>query len=515
MSSPPHYDDYSPSGSQPRSDREIPSFDDHKYKRRRIEIKNISPQRHMADPAHTPNNSVPTPVPSSGNFFGNVLHGIPPLMHPGIFMEEDAALEYLASGSGFAQDLRSIDSPFHYQNFLSTAQPLRPPNLTSYPFPPFRQDSAAIPARPLHGNIFPGSRESDERLRESQGRWAESPRNVTTTSPYHFPVEWSQCAPPPPLPSFTQIVPENVAVGPRRSPPSSAASPQKPPTMLILTRATAESIKALEDHKRECPACQLEFEPDHFVAVITCCDTPMHATCLSAWVNSATYSKSKSCMKCRRTIDARRMLNNVVPPVSDKTWDEGVELNAPESLKGDAKIELNVSAKPDRARIRRIGTSMYYPTYRSGRPPSTLPDALSPDTRNAFLQLREEQMRMFDEMRHRSRMAFTETNRANQDDLGANRALLEAKVRGDAVDLTPLIRRCEKTKLARDKAREAYEKIQKELERMSRTHTHRLSTMLDDYWMEKYRSGRSADDEPARSVPLRVVNGEPSDTRSP
>ncbi|KIX96067.1 uncharacterized protein Z520_08322 [Fonsecaea multimorphosa CBS 102226] len=509
MSSPPHYDDYSPSGSQARSERENSSSDDHKYKRRRVEFRS-TPHRHMADPSQSPNNSAPTSVPASGDSFGTRFHGMPPFMYRGIFMEEDAALEYLASGSGFAQDLRGIDSPFTYQNYPPTGQPPRPVNLTSYPCPPgLRQESGVDLVRPLPENIFHDHRESDERLGESQGFLVEPSRSVTAAA-FGYSVDWSQSSPfPPPVPAST-------AVSPRREPPSSAAAnPQKPPTMLILTRATTESIEALEEHKKECPACQLEFEQDNFMAVITCCDTPMHATCLSAWVNSVTYSKSKACMKCRRTIDARRMLNNVVPPVTDKSWDEGVEFNAPESLKGDAKIELNVSAKPERARMRRFGNSMYYPSYRSVRASFAVPDTLNPETRNAVLQLRDEQLRMTDEMRHRTRVALTECNRANQDDLGANRALLEAQVRGEPGDLTPLIRRCEKTKLARDKAREAYQKIQLESETMARTHANRLSTMLDEYWVEQYRASRSAEDEPARSVPLRVVNGEPSDTRSP
>ncbi|KIW30346.1 uncharacterized protein PV07_06096 [Cladophialophora immunda] len=507
MSSPPHYD-YNPSGSQARSGRETSSSDDHKYKRRRIDLKS-APHRHMAGPSQPPNGSVPTSVPSSGDFFGDNFPGIPPLMHAGIFMEEDAALEYLSSGSGFAQDLRGFDSPFNYQNLLPTNQPPRPVNLTSYPCPPgFRQDSGVDFARPLPGNIFHDHRESDERLRQSQGYLAE-PSSSVAAAPFGYPVEWGQSS------SFVQQFPRGTAVSPRREPPSSAASPQKPPILLFLTRATKESIEALEEHKRECPACQLEFEQDHFMAVMTCCDTPMHATCLSAWVNSATYSKSKACMKCRRTIDARRMLNNVVPPVNDKSWDEGVEFNAPESVKGDTKIELNVSAKPERSRMRRCGNSMYYPSYRSGRTSFTVPETLSPETRNVVLQVHEEQMRMTDEMRHRNRVACTESNRANQEDISANRALLEAQVRGDPVDLTPFIRRCEKTKLARDKAREAYQRVQLELETMSRSHSHRLSTMLDEYCMERCRVRRSGEEGPARSVPLRVVNGEPSDAQSP
>ncbi|OAP62275.1 hypothetical protein AYL99_04478 [Fonsecaea erecta] len=543
MSSLPHYNDYRPSGSQPRSDRATSSSDDHQYKRRRVDFENTT-HRHMADPSHpssapaptsaptsTPS-SASTSVPTSGNFIGTNLPGIAPLMNSGIFMAEDAALEYLNSRSGFAQDLRGIDSPFSY---LPAGQPPRAADLSAHLYPNAgRQESGFANARLPTGNIFHDPRElgersrelsarirvseqrlresserlreSSERLRESQHLAGEPPRSVTA-SHFGYSVDWTRSP---------QQSPAGEPLSSHWEPPSSAASPQKPPIMLVLSRATAEGIEALEDHKRECPACQLEFEQDHFMAVITCCDTAMHATCLSAWVNSVTYSKSKACMKCRRSIDARRILNNVVPPVNDKTWDEGVEFNAPESLKGDAKIELNISAKPERARMRRFGHPAYYPGFRSGRSTFALPDTLGPEARSAVLQYQEVQMRITDEVRLRSHAAYTACTRANQDDISANRALLEAQVRGEVSDLTPLVQRCETTRLAREKAREVYHKTQLELEAVSRTRPHRLHPVIDDtYWVNRYGDGRSAEDEPARNPTLYVVTGESFDPQSP
>ncbi|OAG38951.1 hypothetical protein AYO21_06829 [Fonsecaea monophora] len=508
MSSPPHRDGYNPSGPQARSDREVPSPEDYKYKRRRIEFQR-SARRHMAEYSPIPpRNSVPTSVPSSRDLLATSLQETPRLMQPGVFMEEDAALEYLASGSGFAQDLRGVDPPFAYQNLAPTGQHQRPVNMSSFVYQPaLSPDLEFALVRPLEESIFHHHRESDERLREPPGHSVESSTSLTANS-FGYPVDWPQSAAFPPRPVAT------TSVSSGQGPPSSATDSQKPPIMLILTRATTEDIEALESHKKECPACQLEFEKDHFMAVITCCNTPIHATCLSAWVNSVTYSKSKACMKCRRTIDARRMLNNVVPPVTDKSWDEGVEFKAPESLKGDAKIELNVSAKPERSRMRRVGGSMYYANYRSARSFLALPEALSPETRSAVLQLREERIRQSDELRNQSRVASSDCNRANHEDIAANSALLEAQLRGELADLTPLIRRCEKTKLAREKARETYDKVKLALDTMDRTYQHRLNSMFDER-TERYRASRRAEDEPARSAPFRVVNGEPSDEISP
>ncbi len=281
--------------------------------------------------------------------------------------------------------------------------------------------------------------------------------------------------------------------------------------MLILSRATTESIEALDEHKRECPACQLEFETDNFVAVITCCETAMHAACLSAWVNSQTYSKSKACMKCRRTIDARRMLNNVVPPVSDKSWDESPEFNAPEALKGDAKIELNVTARPERDRpsYRRMRGSEYYASYRSRQTPS-LPEHVSPETKRAMTKLRYEQLQEIDDLRRHVSAAYTESTRAFDEDLIAHRVLADAQSeigRGVAVDLDPLIRRCEETKCAKEKARETYQKKQIEMESMQRVPSHRFTFKIEEAWVEQCRARVAAD--AAASSPPPVTEGQP------
>ncbi|KIX07048.1 uncharacterized protein Z518_05025 [Rhinocladiella mackenziei CBS 650.93] len=505
MSSPSYYHDYSPPGSQDRSDREIPS-DDHKFKRRRLEG-DSSPQGNMANASRPPNIPVSTSASHYPHVYGPPGESFTHMpMNAGALWEEDAALEYLASGTGFAQDLRTVVPPLPYtynlQSLAMGSRPPRLPELTSHPAHPPSRQHQTIPSgfRPLPDDFFQhvqlGSF-SDERLREFAGHMTNSARYMMASQISRNAFFSHDQNRTPPIPN--QGTNENLLR--RRSPPTVGPS-GRPTVMLILSRATSESIEALDEHKRECPACQLEFEPDNFMAVITCCDTAMHATCLSAWVNSGTYNKSRTCMKCRRGIDARRVLNNVVPPVSDKNWDEVAEFNAPESLKGDAKIELNVSARPDRASYRRMRES-YYSNFRARQPALPLPDQVSADGRRAIARLRQEQMVESDEMRHRVRAAFAESNKAFEDDDIANRTLNEARDevhRGVSIDLGPLIRRCEETKLAKEKANEAYRKAHNDSEALQRSHSQRLAIVIDGALAGRYGLPRPTGDELARSI---------------
>ena len=453
-------------------------------------------------------------MPTMGSY-----HGIPypvsadsfthTTMNPGAFWEEEGALEYLASSNGFAQDLRNFIPQFsHYyspHNGPFAIQPPRPPELTSHPShaPPQQLSPSFSPAgyRSVPDEFFQqfaASSMSDERGREVAGHMADSSRFMAaqmarTTFFSHDPSRM------PHAPSYSMTEPSPV----RREPP--APVPGRSVIMLILSRATAESIKALVEHKKECPACQLELEPDNFMAVITCCDTAMHATCLSAWVNSQTYSKSKTCMKCRRSIDARRLLNNVVPPVSDKNWDEGAELNAPESLKGDAKIELNVSAKPDRGHYNRRMRNAYS-SYRSRPANLPLPDQLSPDARRAIVRLRQEQVAEFDAFKRRIRSAYMTSSKASEDEILANRRLSDARAevsRGTVLDLNIFQRRYEETKLAKEKATDEYKSLQRELELLQRSHTHRLNALIHEAMTERCHA-RAPEDERPRTLPPSV-----------
>ena len=195
---------------------------------------------------------------------------------------------------------------------------------------------------------------------------------------------------------------------------------------LSLSRANDQSIGDLPEHKRECPACQLEFEPDNYLAVISCCGTAMHATCFSAWVNSQTYSKTKVCMKCRKAIDARRALNNVVPPVTDKSWDEGVDFDAPPHVLGDAKTEIDISGRND-AMYRRIAQMRRDPSSYRRRAPLLNEHDLPTESRPAFQELQREIRKESDELRARYRNARHDWRTAFEAEARAAQGVVEAK----------------------------------------------------------------------------------------
>jgi len=504
MASPPFYDDLSPPSSQDRSDRENSS-----HKRRRL-ASDSTPPRLMADPTRPSNIPLPPSFSVQSGYYFPVNDAFPSMPADNSPWQEHAAIEYLMAGTGFAQDLRGMTTlPFAYTlptipagsetapRHAYTSQPPPPQPLTR-PHEVMRGDMRAF-----HNDFFrhfPGM--SEERLRELSGLLPEGHR-------YHTGIEASRCFPgtennSTPRPSNASALSEMVSsvLPHRRSAASTApATPSKPPIRLILSRATTESIEVLDDHKRECPACQLEFETDDFMAVISCCGTAMHATCLSAWVNSQTYHKSRACMKCRRAIDARRPLNNVVSPVSDQNWDEGADLKAPETLKGEAKIELNVSARPERSAYRRMrGAAAYLSSYRSSRGPPGLPSDLNEGARSAIERAKHEHMMEMEAMKNNVKAAYSERSKALDDEAAASRSFCDAQVsliRGAAVDLGPLARRWEETKVARDNATERFRKLQRDLDYMHRSHLDRLNGLAEAAWLD---SARQRGEEVARSM---------------
>ncbi|EXJ95833.1 hypothetical protein A1O1_00958 [Capronia coronata CBS 617.96] len=522
MSSPPVSEGYPTTASHDRPDREDLD-EDHKYKRRRLE-EQPAPSRNMADSSRPPNIAGPPPNLHYAPFYGHpndAFSFLPPPspMTSGALWEEDAALQYLASGSGFAQDLRGLvpafTLPYSFPTAPSTAQPpQRPSEVTSHPA---YQHPRPPPAIPMHPRTLPddffqhlSTGFSDERLREVAGRVSESTRYLMAS---HFGsnaiLGHDENRPPqPPNPATNEFVPR------RRSPPE--PSTPKPAIVLTLSRATTDSIKALEDHKRECPACQLEFEPDNFMAVITCCHTAMHVSCLSAWVNSQTYSKSRTCMKCRRSIDARRTLNNVVPPVNEKAWDEGGSFDAPEHLKGDSRIELNVSARPSRPAYRRPRGGAHYTTFQPRGSAVALPATLTPETRRAITRARQDQMTELEEMRDRLRTAYNEQNRTREENINAQGRLLAAQAEanhGVPLDVVSLGRVCEEKKLARDRALENFQKIQREMNKMQNVHSERMNVLVGEALREQRRA-RVAEGEAARSLSSSADGGDAESTMS-
>lgn len=201
-------------------------------------------------------------------------------------------------------------------------------------------------------------------------------------------------------------------------------------------------------------------------------------------------------MKCRRGIDARRALNGVVAPVSDQNWDDGVDLNAPESLKADSKIELNVSARPDRAAYRRARDSMFLGGFGSRPPPLGHPAEISEEARQSLNRVKQEQLLESDALKRKVRATYEDRNRVMDDDVIANRLLSEAQLAvargGDSIDLEPLSRRCQETRLAKEMAVEAFKKSQRDMENTARVHSQRLRTMYEEAYMERVHATEEA-----------------------
>lgn len=524
-SSPPVYEDHSPSGSQDRPERENPP-EDHARKRRRIQTETPH-ARIMSDPSRPPPSSRRPAFPSHFDFLGPSLHGIPPGMPLGLpigtFLEEDAALQYLASGSGFAQDLRGMDlnQPSHPSIYIGPNQASRSAALTSHPSQSSMQQQPGL----VSFNDFfvqPTAPAIPERRREMEAHAAASSGNLTAApTPFDF------SGPPPYRPP---IYPPHIPVIEGISPPRRFTSipttptteiPNKPATMLILSRASEDSIKALEEHKRDCPTCCLQFEPNNFVAVITCCNMAIHARCLSAYVNSQGYSKNRACMKCRRSIDAKHMLNKVMPPVTDKDWDEGCDFNAPESLQAESKIELNVTARPHRTGSHRHRISMGYSGHRAARHAYVPSEHLTPEQRHALRHLREDHLVELEELRNRCNIAMENSKRLNHQYQDADRALVGART-ATQQELSVLLKRYQETKVAMDNAIEVFARARMELDALHQAQSRQVTEMIEEYQAERGREleARSRAEEPSRSAPipipqLRVVNGDPPSSVSP
>ena len=247
------------------------------------------------------------------------------------------------------------------------------------------------------------------------------------------PVLWAppQLSGPPRLPEFHTIprTPVQVASQPRQAPPPPA--PRKGGISLTLSRANPTSIEELPEHKRECPACQLEFESDDYLAVISCCGTAMHAACMSAWVNSGTYAKTKVCMKCRKLIDARRALNQIVPPVTDKSWDRGPDFTAPETVQAGTKIQFDISGRTDSATRRHYRREMAnYIRHRGTASVAIIPETDVPArSRGVYRELLQGQRREMDELELRYRNSRAQWRAAFEAEAQSASAVSSAKDR--------------------------------------------------------------------------------------
>lgn len=501
-SSPPLYDSNSPPRTHSRSERDTDITDDNKFKRRRLDNRHPSSDLPPASRSYSLNHaslafnfpaSIPHHRAASSSFHSISRDSLAPMAsEEPLLWDEDSALTYLASG--FPRDLMAQSGPLanHPRPFRSLAAteqghlpepprrypdnpPLRSPVESSIPahhqraVPPemYRQTSTTSQMRgPPLQNAMPGA----------------VPLVRDTPYDYRLPHQYMSLANEP-------LILRRPSSHPAQNPPSGPASPSIPEIRLILTRATHESINALMEHKRECPACQLEFEVDNFTARVTCCDTSIHVACLSAWVNSATYAKSRTCMKCRRAIDARRSLNSIIPPVTDELWDKDIDFNVPPNVKLEQKIVFIINARPDRS-MRRPRPSGW------GRHTSAIManadhiSSMSSEARQAISNLRRDQVASQEGKTRLLSAAQAELNLAIDDDRNASSRLMQAQLqlgRGEMVDLTPLIQKCEQTGRAMARANSNFHAVQKDIETTIISHAHRLQAMMQDAMLESLR----------------------------
>ncbi|ETN38521.1 uncharacterized protein HMPREF1541_06556 [Cyphellophora europaea CBS 101466] len=246
--------------------------------------------------------------------------------------------------------------------------------------------------------------------------------------------------------------------------------------ILTLSRATQESIEQLAEHKRECPACQLDFEPDNFLAVIGCCDTAMHAVCFSAWINSNNGpggSRTKTCMKCRKNIEALDKMNTMLPPVDGKSWDEGQDFNAPQHLGADTPYKIDISPLPHpvarRHRRREIHAHRARPLM---VPESDIPE----ESREEFRGLQRQQMRERDQLSARVKstqsswsMAFDIEARAAATATNAKEAL-DAGGRITQREVEGLVRRHREAKDVQEESHEIWREAEEELKQLDSRH---------------------------------------------
>lgn len=530
-SSPPSFDDYSPQSpptSQGRPDRDFTSTaEDHKFKRRRLDEHPHS-SHHLAESANRSNTSHLTRgfPPAASNPYPQGSLSLPResfttfMSDEVAFFDEPSALSYLASSNGFSRDLMA------HQPFTSLHSHSIDPSPSQHSIPidlpnqhmsnsPIRSPRSA-PSVPIYQRSMPPEIFGQPPSVTSEGRPGNQSHSVTAVphpdrEASHPPFDYRNYRP------YMSLATEHLM--PRRPPPHSTQSVPSsqassvPEIKLVLSRATQESIDLLMEHKRECPACQLEFEVDNFVARVTCCDTSIHVACLSAWVNSATYAKSKACMKCRRTIDARRSLNSIIPPISDDLWDKGVDFNVPQHVKLEQDLTFNINGRPDRSAIRRMRASAWarYGS-RQGSTGERVP-SLSAETRQSIYALRREQAAEQEDKTRRFQAAQAEVTRAMEADRIASTNLMDGQLqlgRGQSIDLMPLMRKCEETGRARTAAHAEFSALQKDIETTITTHAHRLQLVMQEAMMKALRESRSR--ATAESVPPATTTnpGEPS-----
>ena len=354
--------------------------------------------------------------------------------------------------------------------------------------------------RPANGHPFDFTAHGDFAARALASDWgAFIPPPVPQLYHHRPPFGLSQAdflrspTSPPYVPAQMQSPGVHV---PAHATPPAQSNRRKPGITLTLSRANDDSIAALPEHKRECPACQLDFETDNYLSVISCCGTAMHVNCLSAWVNSATYAKTKICMKCRKVIDARRPMNNMVPPVTDKIWDEGVDFNAPEHVGKETKIELDITGRTDPMH-RRYAHMRRDPSYYNRRRPISIVNEndVPASSRPAFQALQRDLRKESEEHKAKYRAARTDWREKFEAEARAAEASSHARELFDAgaSGITPrevegLSQRCREAREEQEAAHTRYRSLNREQDSIDRKHEERLLTFLGESLHQERRA---------------------------
>jgi hypothetical protein len=245
------------------------------------------------------------------------------------------------------------------------------------------------------------------------------------------------------------------------------------------------------------------------MAVVSCCETVMHAKCLSAWVNCdqqnpRNHHKAKICMKCRREVDIKHPLNEHVPKVSEKEWDEGYDFNAPDYVIAGQPKEFSITARSHRSHA-----SMHRHRYTSFA-------SLSAEQRKAITDAKakfDNDMRAISQRREAARERST---LASHEAMEANRLMVEYQTHATQAEMDKLIAESQEARAKQERVRAEYERAQVEYEDARRVHMLQMSRVMERAHLESERAAiraRVAQEEAAArnaaAVPaLRVVNGD-------
>jgi hypothetical protein len=297
---------------------------------------------------------------------------------------------------------------------------------------------------------------------------------------------------------------------------AAAANQDMPKDAIVLSLVVVgnDEIEAIPEHKRECPACQLDFEPDNLLAMVSCCDTAMHAVCFSAWLNShngPNKTLTKNCMKCRKDIDAARQMNSLIPPVDGKAWDEGQDFNGPKGMTTGKHIHINITPPVRHARQRRPHHA--YHARSTSIPEHELPPAFRDEYRDLYARQERDRRSTVTRLAN-AHDAWSEALEDEGRAAEAHAAAKEAMDGGGRMtqrELDGLARQFREAKEIQVEAHEIWKMFSNDVKRMDQRHKVQVTELLQRIREARQNGGgnaqaNSADAAPAAAAPPATTN---------